>query len=312
MTEAIGAPAPISPAAPPSTPPAPPAAATPPAQPTATDFTKLIGADGKLQDGWKVALPEDIRGELCLDTFQDFPEMARQYVNAQKMVGKNKIVVPTDKSSPSEWEAFFAATGRPKTAAEYKYTPPTDVSLFDMSKESVSPMLAELHKAGYNQKQVDVAFGVFSSAIKSLEASLQAEEQRIFEESERIITQESGEAMEELKHDANLLLAQELPDETKRAKLVEALNDSELRPHVFGFLANMYRKYCAPSLGIQTPQGQTAMTPTQMRSKAQEMMAEPGYVDGKLKNTNPAAYDRLTNEITALYNAADKAERVKP
>jgi hypothetical protein len=275
------------------------------------DYSKAIGPDGKFQEGWKAGLPEDIREELCLDAAQSFPELAKQYVNAQKMIGKNKVVLPTEKSSPSEWDAFYAALGRPKTADGYQYKPPTDVVLFDMTQESVQPMLAELHKAGYTQKQVDVAVGQFTQAIQRLEKSLQDEEQRIFEESEQAIVQESGEALEELKHDANLLLAQELPDEGKRAKLVEALNDNELRPHVFGFLAQMYRKYCAPSLGIQTPQGQIAMTPSQMRQKAQELMAEPGYVDGTMKDKNPAGFNRLTDEITALYNAADKAEKVK-
>jgi len=285
----------------------PAAAPIVPATPTAFDYTKAIGADGKFQDGWKAGLPEDIRGEICLDTAPDLPELAKQYVNAQKMIGKNKVVLPTDKSTPAEIEAFRLATGVPKTPGEYKITPPTDLTLVDLAPDAIAPVLAEFHKAGLNQKQTEVAFKQFEGFIRKLEESVQVDEQARFEAAEKMITEESGEALEDQKHYANLFIEQECPDETKRAALLEALNSNSLRPYVFNLLANTYRKYCAPAGGIPAPQGGTAMTPAMLEAKAQELMATPGYIDGSMKDTNPAGFNRLTQEITELYNKSAKA-----
>lgn len=288
------------------TPPAAGPAQAAPAQPAAFDFTKVIGPDGKFLDGWKKGLPEEFQHELSLDTYDSIPELAKQHLLAQKMIGKNKIVMPTDKSTPAEWDAFYNAIGRPKSPGEYKFTPPTDLNLVDLSPEFVNPIFSDLHKAGATQKVLDVAMGHFTGFIKNLEKSIEEAEQKNFDEAERIIKEGAGDALEDQQHQANLLIAENCPSEEYKAKLLEAINDNALRPYVFNFLANIRQKIFGTHGGIPAGDGQagSAMTPAAMESKAQELMATPGYMDGTLKNTNPAGYKRLTDEITELYRRA--------
>jgi hypothetical protein len=273
---------------------------------TAPNFSTVIGADGKLAENWKSTLPEDIQHELCLDTFQDFPEMARSYVNAQKMIGKNKIVLPTDKSPQAEIDAFQIACGRPKTKDEYKIAAPKGMEeYFDEWLMAEARNMA--FGLGFNQKQMDALVAFRGKEIELGIKQKQEEEERAFAEAEKAITEEAGEALDEQRHFADMLIANEYPDEAKQAKLLEALNANPLRPYVFNFLAGIYRKYCAPHDGITAGQESSAMTPAMMEAKAQELMATPGYGDGTMKNNNPAGYDRLTREITDLYNRATQA-----
>ncbi|MBE3142928.1 MAG: hypothetical protein IMZ61_03275 [Planctomycetes bacterium] len=272
------------------------------------DYSKSVGFDGSFQEGWKNGLPEEIRNELCLDAAPNIPEMAKQLVLAQKMIGKNKVALPTDKSTPAEIEAFQLALGRPKTKAEYKIAAPQGLEdFFDAGLVEQARDMAFTN--GFNQKQMDALVKFRTAEIElGVKAAKEAEE-AAFAEAEKIITEEAGEALDEQRHFADMLIANECPDEEKKAKLLEALNANPLRPYVFNMLANIYRKYCDQHTGLPAGQGANAMTPVMMEDKAKELMATQGYVDGSMRNSNPVAYDRLTREITDLYNRAAKVPK---
>ena len=100
------------------TPPAPPTE-PPPASGTPFDYTKMVGAEGALADNWRDGLPEDIRNEKSLDAIKSIGALAQSYVHAQKSIGANKVVVPTENSTAEEWAAFYTACGRPDKAEAY-------------------------------------------------------------------------------------------------------------------------------------------------------------------------------------------------
>lgn len=282
-----------------------PPTATPPAVGQTYDYTKAVTPDGKFSENWKEGLPEDIRHEVCLDTCGSFSELAKQYVNSQKLIGRNKVVIPGEKAPQSEIDAFQIALGRPKTIDEYKVDIPTEY------QDYYDPgLIAEAKKMafenGFSQKTLNALLEFRKKEIELGVKQLETEEKSAFEEAERIIVEESGEALDEQRHYADLFIAENCQNEQHKEKLLAALNSSALRPYVFNLLANAHRKYCGQAPGIPAGGNSTAMTPAMMESKAQELMATPGYGNGDLKNSNPAMYQRLTNEITELYNRAGK------
>ncbi len=270
------------------------------------DYTKVITPDGKFAENWKEGLPEEIRHEICLDTCTSFSELAKQYVNAQKLIGRNKVVIPGEKATQSEIDQFQMALGRPKTKNDYKIDIPNEL------KDYYDPSLIEEAKnlafsQGFNQKQLNALLEFRKKEIELGLKQITEEEKAAFEEAERIIVEEAGEALDEQRHYADLFIADNCPNEKHKEKLLTALNSSALRPYVFNMLANAYRKYCGEAPGIPAGQAAPAMTPAMLESKAQELMATPGYLSGELKNSNPAMYNRLTREISELYNRANKA-----
>lgn len=273
------------------------------------NYGEYVTSDGKLKEGWKNGLPEDLRSELSLNTFDSLPEAMRQLVGAQKMVGRDKVVIPTEKSTQAEWDAFYSKIGVPKDIAEYGYKAPDDLQLVDMSQEFVNPILSDLQKAGATPKVVQAAMGHFHNFMKNFESQIDAAEEQAFQEAEQKI-QQSGANIEEDQHAANLLIANNCPDEEFKENLLEVVNDNALRPYLFNFLANVQRKYFGSHEGL--PGGQSAQmgeTSGTLRAKATEMQATPGYMDGTMRNTNPAQYSRLTKEISTLFNKADELEK---
>ena len=95
---------------------------TPPAEPQAGefDFGKMVGEHGVLADNWREGLPENIRGEKCLDSIKTIGTLAQSYVHAQRAIGANKVEIPQEGATPEEWGAFYKALGRPDAESEYK------------------------------------------------------------------------------------------------------------------------------------------------------------------------------------------------
>ena len=83
------------------------------------DYSGMIDSQGFLGENWRECLPEDLRGEPCLDSIKNFTTLAKSYVNAQKMIGKNKIALPDQNSTQEEKDAFYSALGRPDAADKY-------------------------------------------------------------------------------------------------------------------------------------------------------------------------------------------------
>jgi len=52
----------------------------------------------------------------------------------------------------------------------------------------------------------------------------------------------------------------------------------------------------------------TGESPEELESRAKELQATPGYIDGTLKNSNPEKYKLLTQQITNLYERSGQSE----
>lgn len=288
--------------------PATPSASAPPTEtPPDISFTNFIEADGKLKSGWKDNLPEEMRHELSLDTFDSIPEAMRQLISAQRMIGKDKVVIPNDKSSQAEIDAFYNAIGRPESPDKYEYQAPNDIDIVDFSPETMKPIFEDLHKSGMTQNQLNVAMGHFHNYVKGLQEQVAQEEEQEFQAAEAMIKEELGESLDDMQHHANLLIAENSPNEEFKSKLLEAVNDNNLRPLIFSFLGNVHKKHFSQHDGMPPSDGPAADgSPAALEAKAKELMETPGYMDGTMKNQSPEQYKRLTSQITELYNKAGK------
>jgi len=134
-----GAPADPAPADPA---PADPAPADPaPADPAPVDFL--------------ASLPEDIRinPSITAAGIKDAETLARSFINAQKMIGKDKIALVNENSTDEEKAEFFKALGRPETADDYVKIGDDVIKAINMPKEVIKSMFKSIHDAGLSTKQ---------------------------------------------------------------------------------------------------------------------------------------------------------------
>ena len=78
----------------------------------ATQPTSFIGDDGTFTEGWREQyVPEDVRGEAVFDRVKTIQGMAKSLASAERMIGADKMVKPSDKFGDEDWDEYHKAGG---------------------------------------------------------------------------------------------------------------------------------------------------------------------------------------------------------
>ena len=95
-------------------------------------------------------IDETIRDDPSLSTYKDINGMAKSLINAQKMVGADKVAIPGKYTTPEEMDSFYSKIGRPETADGYELS-----SNEVIGDEGVTFFRELAHKNGLTQTQAE-------------------------------------------------------------------------------------------------------------------------------------------------------------
>lgn len=136
---------------------------------------------------WRESLPEDIRGEASFGPIQSVESLARSYLHSQKLIGRDKVPVPTANSSDAEWDAFYAKAGRPDSADKY------DVNIKDLGDEGNKGLKEVAFKAGLSPKQLkSIVDWSESNYAAQLESHKSSQEVKIKQQTEEFTKKLGG------------------------------------------------------------------------------------------------------------------------
>jgi hypothetical protein len=101
------------------------------------------------------SLPEEIRNDPSIQKFggteNPGQEIAKSYINAQQLIGRDKIPMPV---TEEDWTETYTRLGRPETPDDYQIKTPDGLHEKTVSAED-SKWLSELgHKIGLNNEQM--------------------------------------------------------------------------------------------------------------------------------------------------------------
>lgn len=134
---------PPPPTSPPTSPPPPPLSPPPPPPPA---------------DGWRTGIAPEFAEVHQVKTAKDINDLVRWGVNAEKMVGADKIALPGKDAKPEEREALlgtiYEKLGRPKDATGYVFPEVKDRPYADGDKALQGAFAPVAHKLGLTQDQV--------------------------------------------------------------------------------------------------------------------------------------------------------------
>ena len=135
------------------------------------------------------SLPEDLRSNPSLKNINDIGSLAKSYVHAQRMVGADKIPLPTNNSTDDDWIKVYDKLGRPADIKDYDVTMP---DMFDGNgfRESI-------HAAGLNQKQAAKVAEFINSQSEAANEKLNAYQEQAKLDTEAELRQEYGKAFDE-------------------------------------------------------------------------------------------------------------------
>ena len=220
---------------------------------------------------WKDSISEDYRNDPSIEKFTEIDALAKSYINATKMIGQDKIVIPTKNSTEEAWDEAYIKLGRPESPDKYNFDVKSDVVTMD--EGAIKSFAEQSHKLGLNNKQ---AAGILDFYKNNMEGSAQQakiDTQTAQANSEQELRQEWGRDFE------------------GKVKQAGALAKANINPEVLDMtLSNGIRLGDHPEIikGFQ---------------KIAEMMSEDKIVATESENVNTVA--DIETEISTITNDTD-------
>ena len=220
---------------------------------------------------WRSSLPEELRDNATLQKYSSVESLAKGYINASSMLGKDKLLKP---NSDDEWNAFYNEMGRPEEPAGYEFPATETDSGFEVDAEMVDKFRSVAHSAGLSGKQAQQLYEwytannaeQFEQAVSNAENSLA--------ESEASMRKEWGRAYDQ-KMEQALRAVRQFGGEP----LVEELNATGL-----GNNPNLIKAFALAGEKIMGDQqleggGSNIMTPEQIKEEIAAIQNDPSFYD---------------------------------
>ena len=265
---------------------------------TETPATWINTETGSFSENWRDTLPEELRGEKCLEPYTDFAGMAKSLVHNVKAYGKDKIVIPNENSTEADWDAFYKVAGRPDTVGDYAFKyDGEDAALNDsLSPEIMNPFLEDMHKAGASKKMIDVVKKYKAIEMKAQQAAMEQAQEAEIQKAETALKTKWGAAYQERIGLANRVVDATTPEGEQRDALREAIGNN---PLVLEWIADQVGTKLVETKLVDTTL--QVKTPMELNGQIGELQAIEGYMDGSMKRTNPTRFDSITQQIRALH-----------
>ncbi len=77
-------------------------------------------AAGSTTSDWRSQLPQELQKDATLSKFSSISSLAQSYINAQRIIGSDKVPVPGKTATEEDWKNTFVKLGLPETADKYE------------------------------------------------------------------------------------------------------------------------------------------------------------------------------------------------
>jgi len=135
---------------------------------TAQPTTPAATPTAQPAPSWKDSISEEYRKDPNIEKFTEADALAKSYINAVKMIGQDKIVIPTKNSTQETWDEAYTKLGRPESADKYNFDVKSDV--VNMDESAIKSFAEQSHKLGLNNKQAE---GILNFYKNNMEGSAQ-------------------------------------------------------------------------------------------------------------------------------------------
>lgn len=254
---------------------------------TPAPTSNFINPDGTFAEKWTESLDSDLREEKTLGLFKNVKDLAKSYANARKMIGKDKIGVPNDKSSPAEWEAFYEAGGRPKTAGDYKLDYPKDMPVPE-NAEMRKQFVELAHKSGLSQKQIADIYSMYNNFVKGEVKGAEQAQALAKEEAISQLKENWGKAYDQRIHYGNVAIEKGIDGDAEfKERLLSKFGSDPDFIRYSSNIGNMFAEHKTIATNIPTP--------SDYQTQIDALQANPLF-----KNGSYTERMRIANQIVQL------------
>jgi hypothetical protein len=133
-------------------------------------------------------IPEELRDHPSLSPIKDVENLARSYVNAQKLIGADKIPMPVNPTD-EDLDRIYGRLGRPETAEGYEI--PVDGNI--VTEEVAKDYANVAHKLRLSPQQASGILEYYQSLAGQSEEAMAANDAKIMQDTELSLKKEWGD-----------------------------------------------------------------------------------------------------------------------
>ena len=143
---------------------------------------------------WKETISEEFRNDPNISKFTEIDALAKSYINATKMIGSDKIAVPTNNSTEDQWNEVYNKLGRPESPDKYKLDFKSEVAPVD--EQAIKSFAEVAHKTGLNEKQAQAILDFYKQNSENSVQQLKIDTETAQAQAEQQLRQEWGKQYE--------------------------------------------------------------------------------------------------------------------
>ena len=209
---------------------------------------------------------------------------------AQELIGKRPAGIPAPDASPEDWNKFYDALGRPKTAAEYTFDIPKDVKV---DEKVVLGLKEMMHKNGLTPMQAKGMQKDFDAFAVQLAKDQKIVLQQQDTDFTKLATDTFGADRDKILARGKELIDTFAPPSMK-GEVAKLSNENLIV--LAGVLNNIANKYIKADAAPGTGPVIGTETPDTLRTKARALMAEQAAI-----SPIDLRYAELQKQIDGIY-----------
>ena len=139
---------------------------------------------------WKEAISEEFRNDPNIEKFTEIDALAKSYINATQMIGKDKVAVPNKNSTEDQWNEVYDKLGRPESADKYSLNAKSEVVPID--DNAIKQFAENAHQLGLNNKQAQGILEFYKNNMEGMAQQAKVDTETAQVQSEQQLRQEWG------------------------------------------------------------------------------------------------------------------------
>ena len=231
---------------------------------------------------WRNDIPEEIRGHKSLETIADVGALAKSYVNAQSMIGADKVAIPGKHATDDDWNEVYTRLGRPENPEGYQLENnldegiPADEQMLDWYRQTA-------HEIGLTPTQAQKLLDKYNGELGSRFDGDTGQADQLIAETETELRREYGQAFDDRMNNANAIMLEFGNVDNTDGEMMSAVSEIELadgrllgdHPEMIKMMVNI-GEFITSKIGEDSLEGvktSNAFSPADAQAKLEEIRA---------------------------------------
>ena len=155
------------------------------------------------QSTWKESISETYRNDPNIEKFTEIDALAKSYINATRMIGQDKMIVPNKNFTEDQWEEAYIKMGRPESSEKYSLDFKSDVVPLD--EQAIKSFQDQSFKLGLNNEQAKGVLDFYKNNMEAQTQQAKVDAETSQAQAQNLLRQEWGRD-----YDANIAKAKSL------------------------------------------------------------------------------------------------------